>query len=411
VASPTPYTSTIVIQELASGSGSPRIVTLVGSALPFMGAEWGMKSNVITTWYPGNGQEATQQVLGPQELPSRWSGNWARTLMGRSPVGYVDDTGAPLQIVDPNDLREVLEQISRAGQRLRVTWSQLSAAKSAQGTIVREGRMTELKFKYLRLQDISWDIQFDWMSRGSKGGQHVTSTRANTVVNNSAAYLNAILKLQAANTAASLAYLNPKALTLGQIEALANTPTVLANSIARSLQEIVSNATQVVALAQTIASQPVQIANRAVDLARDTVSQVNAMYDTLSQIPYESMSTKSKVADLVTAWSTFGQQSDLAQGAARSAQQFSTQLEASVQAYIQGHKNTSKLSSPQNVDQVYICKLGDTPGSISQRFFGTPDRAVDILKTNGLSWYTPVLPPGKILLIPILQSTDPTQGV
>lgn len=411
------YVSTLVIEELTAGSGSsPRSLTLNGPSLPFMGAEWAMKNLVITTWYPGNPDEATQQVLGPQELPSRWNGDWRRTMLGANPVGYTDDTGNSIQLIDPADLRDVMELIARAGQRLRVTWSQLGASldsvvnKSMSGKLVREGRMTELKFRHTRLQDIEWEIQFDWMSRGGTVAR-VTDTRANTVVNESAAYLNAVQALIDANNAASLASLNPTSLTLGQIEAFANYPSTLTNSLARQVQQIGSEVGQVVDIAKTIASQPVQIVNRAVDLARNTVSQVHAMYDTLSSIPYEGQSTKAKVADLVRAWKTFGQQSDLAVGAARAGQQFTAKLESSVQAYIQGQKNSSKLTQAKNVERVYVSKSGDTPAAVSQRFYGTPDRAVDILKANGLSWYTPTLPPGKILIIPVVPSTNPTQNV
>lgn len=420
------YTSTLVIEELTAGAGSsPRSVTLNGPSLPLMGAEWAMKVAAVTTWYPGNPDEATQQVLGPQELPSRWNGDWRRTMIGTNPVGYIDDGGNVLQLVDPADIRDALESIARAGQRLRVTWNQLGAAgsatpgqaqeqqvalKSMSGKIVREGRMTELKFKYTRLQDIEWEIQFDWMSRGGTVAR-TTATRANTVVSDSAAYLNAIQALVNANQDAQALGQLPTNLTLGQLEAFANAPTALVNSLARKMQQVVSNVSQVVSIAQTIASQPVQIANRAVDLARDSVSQVNAMYDTLSAIPYEGMSTKAKVADLVRAWTSFGEQSDLAQGAAHAGQQFTTKLETSVQGYVAGQKNTSKLASPASLQQIYVVKDGDTPATISQAFFDTPDRAVDILKTNGLSWYTPTLPPGKIILIPVIQTTDPTQGV
>src|ERR1700722_19815557 len=66
-----------------------------------MGAEWAMKVSAVTTWYPGNPDEATQQVLGPQELPSRWNGDWRRTMIGTSPGGYIAEGGTALQLLAP----------------------------------------------------------------------------------------------------------------------------------------------------------------------------------------------------------------------------------------------------------------------------------------------------------------------
>src|SRR5208283_5301007 len=105
-------------------------------------------------WYPGNGDEATQQVLGPQELPSRWNGEWNRTRLGRQPALYSDETGSQITMVDPTDLRDVIESITRAGRRLRVVWGVTSDTgdPSATGTLTREGRCTELKFKHTRVQ-------------------------------------------------------------------------------------------------------------------------------------------------------------------------------------------------------------------------------------------------------------------
>ncbi len=113
--------SSLTIEETASaGAGfQPRKITLLGPALPFMGAEWGFENNVQTTWYPGNAIEATQQNLGPREMPSNWEGEWKRTLMGRLPTRYVDESGQEHKIVSPHVLREVFEDVARAARQGR----------------------------------------------------------------------------------------------------------------------------------------------------------------------------------------------------------------------------------------------------------------------------------------------------
>ena len=72
--------TSILIEEV---TGQQRSVELVGSGMPKQGAAWSSLLKVVTTWYTGNDQ-ATQQVLGPRDPPSKWEGRWARTMLSRS---------------------------------------------------------------------------------------------------------------------------------------------------------------------------------------------------------------------------------------------------------------------------------------------------------------------------------------
>ena len=375
-----------------------------------------MKLALVTTWYQGNGNEATQQVLGPQELPSHWNGEWNRTLMGKQPALFTDETGSNLTIVDPQVLRDAMESIARGGRRLRVVWGVTpqntgAADPSSTGNLTREGRFTELHFKHKRIQDIEWEVNFEWQSRGIPQNK-VSSVRAPTVNSNSAAYQNKINALVAANVQASLASGIPSNVTLGQIEALADYPTSLANSLAREVQQISSDVGTVVAIAATLASQPVQIANRALNLARNTVAELNTFYDTLSEVPIEYMSLKSDVSSIAFAVNTYYPQSDAARDAARTGQQFLVQLQQEIQSLDNvSLSNPQRLSNPNGVSQVYQCSAGDTPAFISQKFYGTPDHAVDILRANKMSWYTPTFVAGKILSIPVLPAVNADRQV
>lgn len=408
------YRSTLTVSELTSSGGQQgRVLALHGPSLPFMGAEWSMKVNVVTTWYPGNPDEATQQVLGPQELPSRWQGEWRRTLMGKQPAAITDETGDLTTIVNPADLRDLFEDIARGGRRLRVVWGVTSDTNdpSATGKLTREGRITNLTFKHTRLQDIEWEIEFAWQSRGATQSK-VSSTRASTVNSNSGALRNKVNALVAANIAASFASTAPSNLTLGQIEALADYPSKLVTALASRVQQIASDVGAVVSIAATLSSQPVQIANRALNLARNTMSDLNSFADTLSQVPLEQLSTKSDLASLLQALNAFFPQVDAARDAATTGQQFAAELQQEIQSLDNaGLINPQRLTNPNAAQQVYVCKAGDTPALVSQRFYQTPDHAVDILRANKLSWYTPTLPAGKILIIPVLQSNNVVRQV
>lgn len=407
------YQSSIIIQELsASGDTQGRQLILSGSALPFMGSEWAMKLVAPTTWYPGNGDEGTQQVMGPQEMPSKWSGDWRRTMISGEAVTFIDENGNTVSVVDPIDLWNITETMARGGARLRVTWMVVGDSSGSNGRVVREGRMTELHFKPIRIQDIEWEITFEWMSRGSKTLQKVSDARAPTLAANSAAFLNKLNELNNAALKASLQQFKPGQLTLGQIEALANYPTDLTDSLARQLQQITSQVGDLVNIAKAIKTQPAQVQNRATDLGNNTTAQVNNFQDALSQRGPEQLTRDHTVADVIRAHKTFGTTADSARALATVSQAFTTSLTTQIQsASSQGRINPGRLGPAGQVDSVYLVKTGDTPQSISQKFYKTPDHAVDILRANKMSWYTPTLLPGKVLFIPALPTNSASQGV
>jgi hypothetical protein len=396
------------IYELsASGEAQGRQLVLTGPGLPFMGAEWASKSVVKTKWYNGN-PNATQQALGPQEMPSTWQGDWRRTMLGRSPAQYTDEKGAVSRVVNPINLWNILETIAREGRMLRVIWSVSSVDAESTGQVIREGRMTELHFKPQRLQDIEWTITFDWASRGRPNPLKVSEARAARVGDIDRDYINKLNQLVALNTIASFAKNNPAALTLGQLEAVANYPSTLVNSLARQVQSIGSQVGQVVNIAATLATQPMSIVGRVIDLARNTVSQINGFGDSISRIPAETLTTKSKLADLIRATKTFNKQVDSSEVLAQAGLAFALKMQQQFQAQSAGRTNPSRLANPQAATQVYLTKPGDTPERISMIFYKSPDHGGDILRANKLSWHTPTLPPGKALLIPALETMNLT---
>jgi phage tail protein X len=382
-----------------------------------MGAEWGMKNVVITTWYQGNGAEATQQNLGPQELPSRWSGEWRRTMLGSTPQSYVDDSGASYSIVDPLSLWNAMEAIARGGQRLRVVWGVTTdnGDPSAMGTVTRDGRILECNFKPMRIQDIGWQCEFQWLGRGGVAPA-VTATRANTVASSSAALQNALQTLIDANDASQLDEQNPTIYSLGELEALSDLPSSFLLNLNTQVALISVDIEGAVTIAATISSQPVAVQNNAVTLAQNAVDQSNDFYDQLSQQPYELLTQNTyQLSGFLYALNTFAPQSDAVQALAQQAQQFAAQLRQEVQSYnsaAQGTISPTRLGDTNNILQIYTTRDGDTPAAISARMYqGSPDHAADILIANGLPWYQPSFPHGIQLVIPRLSVTNKTQAV
>jgi phage tail protein X len=408
------YSSSVVVEELDAPDGrQKRSVTLIGPSLPFMGANWGGRNSMKTTWYPGNGDEATQQRMGPAEIPSHWSGEWNRTRFGRQPAKAVLDDGSPLTIVDPETLCELLEDLFRAEMRLRVTWSVSGDSPSARLKKVREGQASTWDFKYTRAQDIEWSVQWEWQSRGART-QTVTNVRdgsldaAIAASNLAAANLKSRLIADTFNQSRDRILHSATPLTLGQLETLANAPTLLANSVARSVQQIQSQLEQVGAIASTLASQPASVANSAINVAKNAVSAANQFVDVMGQKPVELESVKANARDLMRAARYFGQVSDAATLASRRAQELVDRMRAKAPipsgAASQGPSTTSATEG--DMLAVYVTRDGDTPQRLSQRYYGSPDHAIDIMTANRLPWYQPSFPKGTALFIPKLKTAQ-----
>lgn len=404
------YTSTIVIQELtAPGGRSPRSLTLSGSGLPVMGAAWASESVIVTQWYPGNSEEATQQMLVSKLMPSTWKGEWHRTLLGDTPAQYTDSDGAPFEIVDPLVLFEICESLQRAGQRLRVTWAVDGPDASSTGKIVREGRLKKVDIAAHRIQDIDWTMEFDWMSRGGVTPK-VTQTRTATIGIAYQEYAWRIQELIDANKHLPAG----SSLTLGQLEAMANYPSKLADSMARQMQQLVSEGNQIVNIAAALASQPAEVANRAIDLANNTAAQANNFNDTLSAVPWEYQTTKNKLSDFVRASVTFAKKSDLAESAAIAGMNLARAMQTEYRPPLGIARNPTRVGGSQSQagqEQIRITHAGDTPETLSARYYGNPDHGDVILRANKLPWHQGTFAAGKILVIPPLPTVSATNQV
>lgn len=416
------FGSSITIAELdPAGPGwEPRQVVLYGPGQPFMGAEWGTTLQVKTKWYPGNPQ-ATQQVLGPQEMPSQWEGAWRRTLMGKAPSIYIDETGLSNQIVSPHILREVVEDIQRRGMRLRVTWAvrgrMVVGDPNANGStqeenvqILRDGRLTEFTCPIDRHTDIRWRMKFEWSGRGDQTAR-VASTRDDQALGDIA---NAII----ASTAVTGLAINAKlrsikdsvrksadTFSLGQLEALASAPQKLVSDFTTKLQANVSTFKRIGDIAKRLRAEPFQIANSVVDFARNTTAVANQFVDAMGRRPPEQLTLKTRVADILRAQRYFGQTSDAAVVNARRGYELDVRMRQTLaQPGNSGFVSVREsLTTRQGLlIAVHVCKEGETPQRLSIKFYGDADHGPDILRANRLPLYTPRFFPAQILMIPAL---------
>lgn len=444
------YSSSLTIEETAPAEpgGSPRTIVLTGASLPFMGAEWAFENQIVTTWYPGNPVEATQQNLGPREMPSTWQGDWRRTMLSRTPAQFIDKHGVLHSVRDPYVLRDALEEVGRSGIRLRVTWS--VSAKTAIGRvlgiggvvsddapkIVREGLIKSARFPHTRHTDIQWTVEFHWASRGGVADR-VVSTRqdddllqaGNSMSASAAATLGAIDQIKALGTN----------FTLGKLEQLLGAPFRAVNAYALQLEQGVSRIRELGMIATRVTKPPdLSGLGRAVNSISRGVSQTNRAFgggsgrkqprdvtqamsnearallaasvahqNAAGRLPAEVSTTRQSAAAVLRSTVYFATVSDRAILDARSAYALVQRLRQPT--FQRGNAGVISVKESQttragDVLAVHVVKTGDTPQRLSVRYYKSPDHAADILSANKLPLHQAMLTIGTAIIIPVLSN-------
>jgi hypothetical protein len=427
--------SSLTIEEVDDpGSGrSRRSLVLTGPGLPFWGASWESSTKLVTKW-PAGSREATQQVIGPREMPSTWQGQWRRNLLGRSPARFTDETGARLSLADPMAIWDALEGMALGGLRLRVTFSLVdqgsdeilttgpqgvvtrstrAADPNRQIKIVREGRAGRQRVSLQRLDIVDWEVTFEWVGRGA-GQQKTAPVRDDSLtaaVNDAQAAVQQLLAMQQATAFLQSNPHVPRSagtLTLGQLERLANAPILVTKRFTQQVQRNLDDLARVVGVARTVAVLPLSVAGQAVTSAANTVDLCKATADTLTQTPPELLALRGSVADLVRGAKFSADTRALAARIARDtlvAEQ-AMRVRAAVVG-LQGKPGAREVKmAPSDVLAVHVARPGDTPQRISLRYYGTPDRGADILRANNLPLYQVQLPVGRPIVIPAASTSQ-----
>lgn len=408
------YSSSVGIVELDSQRNPTRTLSLRGGGLPKMGgANWGGANVLPTTWYPGNPTEGTQQVLVAKEIPSQWSGEWRLNVINRAPCTW-DDGSGEIDVSSPGSLWDILEDLCRKGQRLRVSWAIASSTDGVISRVVtREGRAEHWDFRPTYATDIEWSITWSWVSRGATQMRAVAAREAD--VESATAALAS--SMQACVDAVNAKIVSENALimqsastfTLGQLENLANAPLALAQGLVQNLTRITTGLSQIGAIATSIATLPFNIANTAIAFAKDSSDQALQFSDSLGRIPAEATTVSDSVTDLLQSFTYFSSVDDEAQSCAQAAivaqQQLRTQLSRNP------GKGEVDSNSLQGTGQgmilgIRVVKVGDTPQSLSLFYYGTVDKDIVILQANRLPWYQVTLDPGSLLVIPVVNATQ-----
>lgn len=417
--------STIVVEEVEASTpgGRPMKVVLQGSGLPkASGASWEAGSRLKTTWYPGNGIEASQQLLGPQEMPAQWTGSWARTMLSRSPCYFYDSSGAKTALIDPIAVHDALDQLRLGGAKLRATWAvrgfespgQPSKFSSASLSpvdfqVIREGRMSKIGFTPDGDTDFAWSIGWEWTGRGGKQarvasvrGDEDLSKATSAVTSSINAMSDAIEgKVKGFPKVGAL----PTSLTIGKLEAIANAPLALVQKAEAKIRYNVGQFARAAALAKKIAATPQAIAQSAIDLARNTTAVANQAVDDLGKIPAELQCKDQRVSTVARSARYFASIQDRMDLAARAGSELEHRTRLLVvSGGLRGALSIKDSASTRAGDiiAVHVVKSGETPESVAMKFYASSDRADEILRANRLPGHTPTLRPGSIIVIPAL---------
>jgi hypothetical protein len=403
----------------------PRVLILVGSGMPHMGSEWGTEQRVVTTFYTGN-READQQVFGPKETPSSWQGTWRRTLLGRTPAIFIDESGVQQAIMDPLELHATLEDIARLGSRLKVTFmatatrfeGRSQTKNFIQHQIVRTGVMKSLSVQVTSDTDVAWSASFEWSGRG-EAKRALVGNRSDQTLDGAADALSAsneaIKKVIDANLKRIAKAKIPKAasrLSLGQLEQIASTPQSLAQDLSRKVQANVTQLKRVANIARTLTTAPNDVVTTLSDGARNTIGVAKQYTDDFGQIPAEVQVLKVKAGALLRGFSYLTNIHEEARLTAAQAQS----VDDNVRRVVTAGANRGAISVRESsttragdIFAVHICKQGDTPQSLSVRFYRVSDQGGAILRSNRLPLHTPSFSAGKVLIIPTLTAAQSQQ--
>lgn len=400
--------SVVIIEER---TGKKRRVELVGGGLPLQGANWSGMQLLVTSWNPGN-PEATQHVLGPQEVPSDWDFTWNTTRLLRSPITVLNEDGQELTIARADVLVGFLDSIFRGGALLKVTWIS-NAANQSQGSPrqSRVGRAASWDFAYDRPDDINATVSFDWIGRGEdqpkssdvRGEDLIATTQAAINAANAASEAFARELREAFRPIAP----RPTTFTLGQIEAIANGPREFVDTFARRANAISNRLKKLGDIILTVREIPAAILGRLVDIANNGVSVANTFIDEISREGPETQSTRNKVSILTRNATALGRTLDQASRMAELMEKVAEaarRRQSSLRSSAGSSRRQDKFRSGESF-KVHVPRQGETLLTISQRYYGTPDLADELAVANGLPSYT-ITPPRAPIIVPTRRNLE-----
>lgn len=391
-------------------SGPGRRLELVGPGLPLRGPGWPTGQRLVTSWNQGNGNEATQHVLGSEDRESQFSGLWNTTRLTSFPCrlfASASSTGEP--VVDAFTLYEIVDDMTRAGRLLRVTWSAGQGLGTRERTIVRLGRIAEFDQKFDRADDIGWTLRFEWIGRG-EGSLPAAPARGESLraamASMSIALGDVATSLEAARIVSARASIPGSAdvFTLGDLEQLAGAPARIVGDFARAARQIEAQADQAGALIEKVRTTPDALREQCFAIATNARGALSRFQQATGTMPAETLSSDDRrTAPALRATVFVNAAADGARKAgatSSNAARVSSRRGSAIEFDEKGRRVATG-----DVERTYVAKKGDTFASIAIRFYGDASRAGDLARANGFPGYQVSPPSGAALVVPTFDAT------
>lgn len=367
-----PTASAFIISEQ---TGQGREVRLAGRALPHRPITFEGSQRVETTWYAGS-PVGSMQVLGPQEAPSTFTGEWKDKFIvstnpdtGRTvnPDGVAQVNG--VQTADAFTLCSVMDDIRRGGQEVQVRWDE----------ITRNGVLTRFKHTYDRRQDIQWEMEFTWFSQGE----------ANTPVAFQQEVDRQALGSKLQNS-------------LAQLQALVTAPFAVvdsfANVAAQAVQDFSDAAQDVASTTQSVINtitQPIDAARRSLAALTSAADALDRIRDAITMQPARALYNGVDEAEV-----DYGQTLAAEDYTRRLASQArDTRYDLAGQAL-----ELQDRSGQQDILAVVAARDGQDLRDIANTYYGTQQQWRQLAQYNGL--LTSALTAGTMVVVPSLRRED-----
>lgn len=401
-------TSSVSIEEL---NGLKRLLILSGAAQPFRPAEWQSKQGLKTTWYTGN-TRASQQILGPQDPPVKWSGKWSSTQLARTPALWNDGSGS-ITLNSPLALADAFESLQRQGALLRVTWATTSGDTPV--SRVREGRIENFTQKPHTAYEVEWEANFEWVGRGNTDGQRVTSTRADDKAS-PGDFQTAIIAFNLKMDGLFGTTLKPGgSFAFSQLGSFGNLSIGTTQFIRGFINYVKTVQSNLDTLQQTFVSDGTQgyaTRNAMAELASSVRSLGFSQQQQIGRTPSELQSSSDRVVDILYAMTKFGQtwvEEERLAGIARTLE-LNARANASQNPGGAKDATSDQPGSPlkgAGILAYYTCCQGDTPITVSLKFYQSPEFVLQVLKVNHMDWATTAFQVGQVLIIPVRPTNQP----
>jgi hypothetical protein len=361
-------------------------LTLIGRAMPYQGFNLEGSMRMETTWYPGNAV-ATIQMLGAEEKPTTIHGMWKDKFLRQFTDDIIPKAVQPTAVAllnaqalpDVDNLIKAVENMRLAGQMLKVTW----------GSLTRIGVMTRFKQNWIRFEDVEWEMEFQWISRGEKQTPITSSVPPEAL--SFSRTLDALVDQLKAAVDVGVGLVNTITVPFQVIESF----TEAVSDSVRVIEAAAAEMTGAVENATQLISVPQDAAARALAASESIKSESGAIVTTVEGVPpLELIKTGDPAAlDLSNALQadTYGRG---IKAAARALQAF---------VAAQG----DDLRASLDIDAllaVFIARAPMDLRDVSQKYYRTPDEWRRLLAYNHLT--SSALSIGALVLVPKLVSED-----